>query len=74
MNNQRRKRLKEAIELMERAATVVEEVRGEEANALNNLPENLQSSEKAENMQEIIDNLDEIYSDMEEKIVELEEL
>ncbi|KAK9680648.1 hypothetical protein QE152_g38908 [Popillia japonica] len=63
--NERRKRLKEAIELIERATAVVEEIKDEEQEALENLPENLQESERADNMQECIDLLEEIQGDLE---------
>ena len=74
MNNQKRKRLKEAIELMERATAIIEEIKDEEQEALENLPENLQESERAENMQECIDLLEEIQSDLEDRGIELEEI
>lgn len=74
MNNQRRKRLKEAVDLIERATAVIEEIKDEEQEALENLPENLQESERAENMQECVDLLEEIQSDLEDKVAELEEV
>ena len=74
MNNQRRKTLKEAIELIEQATAVIEEVKNQEENALDNLPENLQDSERAENMQECIDLLEEVQNDLESRCEEISEL
>ena len=74
MNNVRRKQLKEAIDLIERATAVIEGVKDEEEEALANLPENLQESERADNMQECIDLLEEIYDDLIDRAEELEEI
>lgn len=73
MNNQRRKRLKEVIDLINQANSIIEEVKDEEEEALNNLPENLQDTERAESMQECIDQLEEIYDDLTDRSTELEE-
>ena len=74
MNDLRRKRLKEAVELIEQSTAVIEEIKDEEQEALENLPENLQESERADNMQECIDSLEEIYEDLETRCEELVEL
>lgn len=74
MNNQRRERLKEAIELVERATAVIEDVRNEEAETFENIPENLQGSERAESIQEAIYTLEAIQDDLDDKILELEEI
>lgn len=73
MNNQRRKKIKEGIQLLERAKALFEEVTDEENEAYDNLPEGLQDSEKGETM---LDNtsiletqgeaIDDIISELEE--------
>ena len=50
MNYQRRKRLRVACSLLEEASSIVEDVRDEEQDSLDNMPENLQDSERAERM------------------------
>lgn len=61
MNNQRRKALREAAELLERAqsladeaAQIVGDVCDEERDAFDNLPESLQQAERGEAMQSAI--------------------
>lgn len=70
MNKDRRKRLAEATDLIERAqsllekaAGIVEEVRDEEQDAFNNMPESLQDGERGQRMQEAIDALDNVDLD-----------
>lgn len=48
MNKQRRKRLTEAMELLQEAQQIIEEVKDEEQEAFDNLPEGLQCSERGE--------------------------
>ena len=59
MNNRRRKALKDAHYLLERASEVISKVLDEEQDAVDNMPENLQSSEKYERMETAIDKLEE---------------
>ena len=58
MNNIRRKEIQKAITLMEAAKEILEAVRDEEQEALDNMPESLQYSERGEQMQEYISTLD----------------
>ena len=51
MNNMRRKNVMEALELIEKARNILEEVKDEEQAAYNNLPESLQYGERGEQMQ-----------------------
>lgn len=46
MNKQRRIRVKDALELIDRARGILEEVRDEEQESFDNLPEGLQEGEK----------------------------
>lgn len=57
MNKQRRARLSEAHSLLGRAVSIVERAKDEEQDSFDNLPENLQSSERGEIMEEAIDEL-----------------
>lgn len=54
MNKLRRKQIAEAIELIERAKEILEEVRDDEQEAFDNMPEIFQSSERGEAMEEYI--------------------
>lgn len=66
MNNVRRKRLAEAIDLINQAKGILEEVKDEEQEAYDNLPESFQYGERGEQMQEYIDSMDEAYENLEE--------
>lgn len=54
MNKQRRKQIAAAIELIEQAQAILEEVIAEEQEAFDNLPEGIQASERGEAMEEYI--------------------
>lgn len=62
MNNKRRERLQAAVSHLEIANEIVEEVKNEEQDCLDNMPENLQSSERYEIMENAIDYLDDAIS------------
>lgn len=57
MNKQRRANLSEAQSLLGRAAAIVERAKDEEQDSFENLPENLQSSERGEAMEDAIGEL-----------------
>ena len=59
MNKQRRKTLAGVKDLLSQAVTLVDQVRSEEQDAFDNLPENLQDSDRAANMEEAISELEE---------------
>lgn len=59
MNAKRRKRVEEAV-------AILEEVKAEEESAYENLPESFQSAEQGEKMQEHIGNLDEAIGSLNE--------
>lgn len=61
MNKQRRKRLEEAFNLIDQAKDILEEVKDEEQDAYENLPENFQNGDRGEEMQGYIEMLDEAY-------------
>ncbi|MFC5358132.1 hypothetical protein [Azospirillum himalayense] len=66
MNKDRRKRLAEAAELLEQALAVISEVKDEEQEAFDNLPESFQQGERGQTMEEAISNLDDIHIAIEE--------
>ena len=75
MNNVRRKQIREAMELIHQAYEILSVVTEEEQDAFDNLPEGLQESEKGEqieaNVEELedaCDNLDETYETLAELI------
>lgn len=74
MNKQRRASLKEAVELLERAKSIIECVAEEEREAFDNLPEGIQYSERGEQMEEYADTLDEFYESIGDGIESLEEI
>ena len=58
MNNDRRKNISAALELVAEAITALEEARDEEQEYFDDMPENLQSSERGENAEEAVSILD----------------
>lgn len=71
MNKVRRKKLAEALELLEKAQAIIEEAHDEEEEAFDNLPESLQASERGETMQDYIDRLEEVGDGIQESIDEI---
>lgn len=61
MNKMRRERLDEAHSKLIEAYYIIEKVKDEEEQAFDNMPENLQGSERGEQMEEYIATLEEIY-------------
>ncbi len=61
VNKQRRKRLEEAFDLIGQAQSILEEVKNDEQEAHDNLPESIQYGEKGEEMEGYIEMLDEAY-------------
>jgi len=66
MNNERRKILKEISALVCDARLRLEDLRDEEQNAFDNLPEGLQSSERGDYMLECIEQMEEAGGQLEE--------
>lgn len=73
MNNDKRKRIDQATALIEEARSIIEEITQEESEAYENMPENLQSSERGELIQEAINNLEYADSSFDELLGYLEE-
>lgn len=66
MNAPRRKSIQEVIDQLEELKSTIETIMDEEQEAYDNLPENLQGSERGEAMSEAADNLDSAYNSMDE--------
>lgn len=74
MNIQRRKRLREALSMLAEICAIVEEVRDDEQAAFDNLPENLQGSERGQAMDEAVMDLDAIHTELQSQESALEEV
>ena len=57
MDTKRRNRLRDALKMLENVAAIVESVCDKEEDCMDNYPENLQSTERFENMEAAVDNL-----------------
>lgn len=71
MNKSRRKRLEDVVDLLSRANEILTEVRDEEYDAYDNLPEGLQESEKGETLYENYETLDSQADAIDEAIDEI---
>ena len=58
MNKMRRDLLVAARPLLGRAASIIEQVAEQESDCMDNIPENLQSSERYEKMEKAVENLE----------------
>lgn len=65
MNKIRRKRLAEALDLISQAKDILDEVKYEEQEAFDNLPENFQYGERGEQMEEYISDIEEAFDNLE---------
>lgn len=72
MNNKRRKQIGLAIEKIEEASNILQEVLDDEEEAFDNMPENLQGSIRGEESQEAIDLLGSSIDNLEDLINDLE--
>lgn len=57
MDTKRRNRLRDALKMLANVAAIVESVCDKEEDCMDNYPENLQSTERFENMEVAVDNL-----------------
>jgi len=62
----RAKRLEEAINSINSAKEIVEELKNEMQEWYDNMPENLQSSDKADRIQECVSSLEEVSSSLDD--------
>ena len=63
MNKQRRNKIAEAIDLIEQAREILEAVQKEEQEALDNMPESIQNSERGETMAEYISTIEDFIAE-----------
>lgn len=73
MNDDRRKRIDEAMEHISAARELLDTVIAEEQEAFDNLPQGLQGSERGQKLEETADSLYSIHSDLEDMESLLEE-
>lgn len=66
MNNKRRELLKNAISLLDTASNIVNTVLEQEQDCLDNMPENLQMSQRYENMELAVDCLEDAVSSIDD--------
>ena len=68
MNKQRRAKLSNVCEMLRTALGIVSDVRDDEQDAIDNLPENLQESERCTAMEDAVDELEEAIDNIESAI------
>lgn len=73
MNKSRRKKLGEIIKQLEALSSEIEEVKGDEDAAYENLPESMQDGEKGDKMMEAVANMDEAIDRIEDAVIALKE-
>lgn len=73
MNVKRRKELQKISGLLSEAYARLEEIKNEENECFDNIPENLQGSERYERAEEIVGLLDEAFDNIEEAIRNIDE-
>lgn len=74
MNKARRKRISDAIEKLEKIMAEFEDIRDDEQDCFDNLPESLQYSERGETMEDAIDVLDTVLDNINDAIDAAREL
>lgn len=74
MNKQRRKIISECTLQIEQIKSTLEDVKMDEEFAFDNMPENLQGSERGEEMEEAIDCLEEVMNTLDDAIEQLSQL
>ncbi len=72
MNKNDRKQLQKAVDLINEARTIVEDVKYSEEEKYENLSEGLKCSEKGEKFTENVDELDSVVSSMEDVCSDIE--
>lgn len=74
MNTERRKRLTDAISYINRAVQIIEDVRDDEQDSFDNLPESLQSGDRGMLMEECIQGMDEVLEGLDSCISDIEDV
>lgn len=73
MNNNRRKEIRNVIEQLEGLQCQIENIRDDEQDYIDNIPENLQESERHETAETAVENLDLAIESFDELISNLSE-
>lgn len=73
MNKRRREMLKSAIIFLDRASSIISNALDQEQDCLDNMPENLQTSDRYEHMEVAIDHLEEAVSHLDDARNRIEE-
>jgi hypothetical protein len=71
MNNERRKRIKEITDQLENASLEIEQIKNDEQEYLDNMPESFQQGEKGSAAEETIQELESAESSIEEALSSL---
>ena len=58
MNKYKRSRLEKAINLLGSASEIISDVKYDEQDSMNNIPENLQGSDRYSDMEDAVDNME----------------
>lgn len=74
MNKARRKNIQDVVDQLEELKSTLEDIQGEEEEYRDNIPENLQGSERYEKADEACDTLSGAVDDLEDIITSLGEL
>lgn len=74
MNNERRRKIKQAKELLDKANDLINDVINDEDMAFNNLSEGLQQTMRGEQMEENVSEMEEAIDGLEEVIQHLDNL
>jgi len=72
MNRERRKKLQDAAKRIGHIVELIEEIRDEEQDAHDNLPESMIDGERGERMEEAIDHLEDAIADLESAVENIE--
>ncbi len=72
MNKAKRKELQKAIDLLNEALSIIENIKDEEQEAYDNLSENLQSSEMGQKMESAVSYMEDATSSIEDVISNIE--
>lgn len=73
MNDKKRQKLSKAMSLLREAADYVNDVKDDEDDALSNMPENLQYSDRYEKMEKAVDALESAGESIESAIDNIDE-
>lgn len=74
MNRERRSKISDIMERLDAIQTELEEIRNEEQEAFDNMPESIQGSERGENMENGIDTMSECIDSLLTVVEQLEEV